>query len=90
MKILKVFEEKLRYKNYSNNSIKLYISYLKLFLEIEKIKDPYQVRTQQIISFLENYPYTSCSQQNQYIGALKLFAKYILNKKDIHLVKLTI
>lgn len=51
MKILKVFEEKLRYKNYSNNSIKLYISYLKLFLEIEKIKDPYQVRTQQIILF---------------------------------------
>lgn len=88
MKILKVFEEKLRYKNYSNNSIKLYISYLKLFLEIEKIKDPYQVRTQQIISFLENYPYTSCSQQNQYIGALKLFAKYILNKKDIHLSKI--
>jgi site-specific recombinase XerD len=88
MKILKVFEEKLRYKNYSNNSIKLYISYLKLFLEIEKIKDPYQIRTQQIISFLENYPYTSCSQQNQYIGALKLFAKYILNKKDIHLSKI--
>jgi hypothetical protein len=65
MKILKVFEEKLRYKNYSNNSIKLYISYLKLFLETEKIKDPYQVRTQQIVSFLEKYPYTSCSQQNQ-------------------------
>jgi integrase/recombinase XerD len=88
MKILKIFEEKLRYKNYSNNSIKLYISYLKLFLETEKIKDPYQIRTQQIISFLENYPYTSCSQQNQYIGALKLFAKYILNKKDIHLSKI--
>jgi site-specific recombinase XerD len=88
MKILKIFEEKLRYKNYSNNSIKLYISYLKLFLETEKIKDPYQVRTQQIVSFLEKYPYTSCSQQNQYIGALKLFAKYILNKKDIHLSKI--
>jgi hypothetical protein len=56
MKILKIFEEKLRYKNYSNNSIKLYISYLKLFLETEKIKDPYQVRTQQIVSFLEKYP----------------------------------
>jgi integrase/recombinase XerD len=88
MKILKIFEEKLRYKNYSNNSIKLYISYLKLFLETEKIKDPYQVRTQQIVSFLEKYPYTSRSQQNQYIGALKLFSKYILNKKDIHLSKI--
>lgn len=48
MKILKIFEEKLRYKNYSNNTIKLYVSYLKLFLEKEDIKDPYQVRTQQI------------------------------------------
>jgi hypothetical protein len=37
MKILKIFEEKLRYKNYSDKSIKLYTSYLKLFLEKEKI-----------------------------------------------------
>ena len=88
MKILKIFEEKLRYKNYSDKSIRLYTSYLRLFLEKEKIKDPYQVRTQQIISFLENHQYTSTSQQNQYIGALKLFARYILNKKDIHLSKI--
>ena len=88
MKILKIFEEKLRYKNYSEKSIKLYSSYLKFFLECEGIKDPYQVRTQQIIIFLENHHYSSCSQQNQYIGALKLFAKYILNKKDIHLTKI--
>lgn len=88
MKILKIFEEKLRYKNYSDKSIRLYTSYLKLFLEKEKIKDPYQVTTQQITLFLEKYPYSSTSQQNQYIGALKLFARYILNKKDIHLSKL--
>lgn len=88
MKILKIFEEKLRYKNYSDRSTRLYVSYLKLFLEKEEIKDPYQVRTQQIVSFLEKYPYTSHSQQNQYIGALKLFAKFILGKKDIHLSKI--
>ena len=88
MKILKIFEEKLRYKNYSNRSITLYVSYLKLFLEKEKIKDPYQVRTQQIVLFLEKYQYTSPSQQNQYIGALKLFAKHILDKRDIHLSKI--
>lgn len=88
MKILKIFEEKLRYKNYSDKSIKLYVSYLKLFLERENIKDPYQIRTQQIISFLEKYPYTSKSQQNQYIGTLKCFAKFILGKKDVHLSKI--
>ena len=32
MKILKIFEEKLRYKNYSEKSIKLYVSYLSSFL----------------------------------------------------------
>lgn len=88
MKILKIFEEKLRYKNYSEKSIRLYLSYLKSFIEYGGIKDSYQVRTQQIVSFLENHQYSSCSQQNQYIGALKLFAKYILNKKDIHLTKI--
>ena len=88
MKILKIFQEKLRYKNYSEKSINLYTTYLKNFLEINGIKDPYQIRTQQIISFLETHQYSSTSQQNQYIGTLKLFAKYILDKKDIHLTKI--
>lgn len=88
MKILKIFEDKLRYKNYSENSIKLYVSYLKSFIDKELIKDPYSVTTNQIIHFLENQTYTSVSQQNQYVGCLKLFAKYILNKKEIHLLKI--
>jgi site-specific recombinase XerD len=88
MKILKIFEEKLRYKNYSERSITLYVSYLSFFLKEEGIKDPYQITTNRIVIFLENKSYTSISQQNQYIGCLKLFAKYILNKKDIHLSKI--
>lgn len=88
MKILKIFEEKLRYKNYSESSIKLYVSYLSSFLSDENVKDPYGVTTQKIINFLEKKSYSSTSQQNQYIGCLKLFAKYILNKKDIHLSKI--
>ena len=88
MKILKIFEEKLRYKNYSERSITLYVSYLSFFLKEEGIKDPYQITTNRIVIFLENKSYTSISQQNQYIGCLKLFAKYILNKKDIHISKI--
>lgn len=88
MKILKIFEDKLRYKNYSENSIRLYVTYLKSFIEKQLIKDPYSVTTNYIIYFLENQTYTSVSQQNQYIGCLKLFAKYILNKKEIHLSKI--
>jgi integrase/recombinase XerD len=88
MKILEIFTEKLRYKNYSPQTIKVYKSYLNNFLKFNNIKDPHQVTTNQIIKFLESYNFTSTSQQNQYIGCLKLFAKYVLNKKDIHLSKI--
>ena len=88
MKILKIFEEKLRYKNYSEKTINLYVSYLSFFLIQEDVKDAYGVTTQKIVNFLENKSYSSTSQQNQYIGCLKLFAKYVLNKKDIHLSKI--
>jgi len=88
MKILEIFTEKLRYKNYSPRTIDVYKSYLGNFIKINSIKDPYQVTTNQIVKFLESYNFKSTSQQNQYIGCLKLFAKYILNKKDIHLSKI--
>jgi integrase/recombinase XerD len=88
MKILEIFTEKLRYKNYSPRTIDVYKSYLKNFLQLNNIKDPYQTTTNQIVKFLESYNFKSTSQQNQYIGCLKLFARYILNKKDIHLSKI--
>jgi site-specific recombinase XerD len=88
MKILEIFTEKLRYKKYSPRTINIYKSYLNNFIQFNNIKDPYQVTTNQIVNFLETYNFTSTSQQNQYIGCLKLFAKYILNKKNIHLSKI--
>lgn len=63
MKILKIFEEKLRYKNYSERSIKVYTSYLSQFLIEEYVKDPYQITTSKIIKFLESKSYSSTSQQ---------------------------
>jgi DNA polymerase elongation subunit (family B) len=71
MKVLEIFQEKLRYKNYSPKTITVYCSYLSSFLIHNKIKDPYQVTTKQIIEFLESYNFKSTSQQNQYIGCLK-------------------
>ena len=88
MQILKIFEKKLRYKNYSTRTINMYKSCLFNFFKLKSIKDPYQVRTKDIIEFLEGHDFSSISQQNQYIGSLKLFAKFILNKKDIHLSKI--
>jgi len=88
MKVLEIFENKLRYKNYSQRTIGVYKSYLKNFINSCNIKDYHNVTTKQIVNFLENHKFSSTSQQNQYIGCLKLYAKYILNKKDIHLSKI--
>ena len=62
MKILKIFEEKLRYKNYSEKTINLYVSYLSFFLIQEDVKDAYGVTTKKIVNFLENKSYSSTSQ----------------------------
>lgn len=88
MKILEIFENKLRYKNYSENTIKVYKQTLLQYLKEVNCKDPYRISTKEIIEYLENKSFSSVAQQNQFIGCLKLFAKYILNKKDIHLNKI--
>lgn len=88
MKILEIYVKKLRYMRYAERTIEVYEWYLKEFLECQKIKDPYQVSLRQITVYLENRSYTSVSQQNQVIGSLKLFAKYILDKKQVHLDKI--
>ena len=62
MKILEVFEQKLRYKNYSDKTIKTYLSYLKQFIQTQNIKDPYQVTTKQICEFLHTNKFTHTYQ----------------------------
>ena len=88
MKVLEIFENKLRYKNYSKNTIKVYKQTLHQYFKETECKDPYRISTKEIVNYLESKPFTSVAQQNQFIGCLKLFARYILNKKDIHLDKI--
>jgi len=88
MKVLEVFENKLRYKNYSQRTIDVYKSYLKNFINVCDIKDYHNVTTAQIVNFLVKHKFSSISQQNQYIRYLKLYARYVLNKKDSHLSKI--
>ena len=88
MKALEIFENKLRYKNYSQNTIKVYKQTLFQYFKETNCKDPYRVSTKEIVSYLESKSFSSVSQQNQFIGCLKLFARYILNKKDVHLDKI--
>lgn len=88
MRILEIYKEKLRFKNYSQRTIEVYSHYFEQFLLNKNIKDAYQVSLNDIVSYLQSFNYTSISQQNQIIGSLKLFAKYILGKKDVHLNKI--
>lgn len=88
MKILEVYKQKLRYKNYSERTIETYSCYLEKFLVTEGITDPYQVSLKTIKEYLHTRNYSSISKQNQIIGSLKLFARYILNKKNVHLDKI--
>ncbi len=88
MKVLEILENKLRYKNYSDNTIKVYKQTLSQYLKETGCKDPYRVSTKDIVGYLEFKSFSSVAQQNQFIGCLKLFARYILNKKDIHLDKI--
>ena len=88
MKILDIFEKRLRYKNYSERTIQMYIHYVKKFLIDTKTTDAYQLSTKTLVKYINEYSYSSISQQNQIINSLKLFYKYILNKSDIHLDKI--
>lgn len=88
MKVLEIFKNRLRFKNYSNRTIKTYCSYVNRFIVDNKISDPYQLTLKQLNNYLISYKYSSISQQNQIINSLKLFYRLVLNKSNIHLDKI--
>ncbi|WP_271407418.1 tyrosine-type recombinase/integrase [Tenacibaculum soleae] len=87
MKVVEIYIKKLTNKNYSSKTIETYVCYLEKFLH-RLNKNPYHITTKDIENYLLSNKYSSISQQNQVIGSLKLYAKYILNKKAIHLNKI--
>ena len=74
-------------RNYSKRTIDTYIHYLEKALKSIG-KNPYHITLKDIEVYLLKQEFSSISQQNQIIGSLKLFAKYILGKKDVHLDKI--
>lgn len=87
MKCVEKYKIILTNKNYSKRTIDTYVHYLQKALDVLE-KNPYHITLKDIEDYLINQVYSSVSQQNQIIGSLKLFAKYILNKKDVHLDKI--
>lgn len=86
-KIVEIYKKNLIVKNYSKNTIDTYVGYVDKFLN-DMNKNPYHLTTKELLYYLLNYKYTSISQQNQIISSIKLFYKYILDKRDIHLDKI--
>lgn len=80
-KIIKICNQKLIYLNYSDSTRNTYIHYIKQFLHSIKDKQVIHCNSKDFQSYLDNYNFTSISQQNQIINAIRFLYKYGLNKK---------
>jgi integrase/recombinase XerD len=80
MKILKICEQKLKYLNYSINTSKLYLKYIDDFIRVIN-KYPQHYNSKDFQNYLDNYNFTSISQQNQIINAIRFLYREVLNKK---------
>lgn len=77
---LEVMERRMRFRNYSGQTIKTYTSYASKFLNSFE-SDAYHIPTKEAKKYLENYKYSSVSQQNQIISAIKFLYREVLNSK---------
>ena len=80
-KIVKICEEKFTYLNYSNRTKEVYLHYIKEFVRYCGDKRVTHINSNDFQSYLDNYNFTSVSQQNQVINAIRFLYKFGLNKK---------
>jgi len=80
-KIIKICEEKFIYLNYSPKTRKNYLSHIRPFLESLGNKQIIHCNSQDFQSHLDNYKFTSLSQQNQVINSIRFLYKEVLGKK---------
>lgn len=74
---LEKYESKLRFKKYSENTIKTYVYYASDFLNNFNT-DIYHISKAKAIEFISNKKYSSTAYQNQYISAVKSIYKYVV------------
>jgi integrase/recombinase XerD len=81
---LRKYENVLRVKNYADNTVNIYCHYLSVFLKSFDC-DAYHISKSKAIDWMQSFNYTSVSQQNQLINAIKLFYKFIIKTelKDV-------
>ena len=80
-KIIKICEEKFIYLNYSPKTRDNYLSHIRSFLNSIGDKQIIHCNSNDFQSYLDSYKFTSVSQQNQVINAIRFLYKFGLNKK---------
>jgi len=80
-KIIKICEQKFIYLNYSPRTKENYVRHIKDFIDSIGEKQIIHCNSQDFQSYLDNYKFTSISQQNQVINAIRFLYKFGLNKK---------
>jgi len=78
--IYKICEQKLYFLNYSKHTVSIYLHYINCFLQ-NVGKNIQRVNSNDFQSYIDNYKFTSVSQQNQIISSIKFLYKHGLNKK---------
>lgn len=77
---LSICEQKLKYFNYSDHTIRLYIHYINQFLQSQS-KSAAHLNADDFNSYLIGYKFSSVSQQNQVINAIRFLYSHALNRK---------
>jgi integrase/recombinase XerD len=77
---LKICEQKLKYLNYSEKTIKVYLYYINNFI-LNQEKSTLHLNSVDFQSYLDGYKFTSISQQNQVINSIRFLYKDVLGKK---------
>lgn len=80
-KIIKICTEKFIFLNYSKRTSDIYLCYIKQFLDSLNDIQIIHCNSKHFQYFIDNYKFTSISQQNQVINAIRFLYKYGLNKK---------
>ena len=80
-KIIKICEQKFIYLNYSKRTSDNYLSHIRKFIKSIDNKQIIHLNSNDFQSYLDNYKFTSISQQNQIINSIRFLYKEVLNKK---------
>lgn len=79
-KIIEQYSNKIKYFNYSDRTNEMYSHYVLKFLQ-KVNKYPQHLTSDDFEKYLFNYNFSSMSQQNQIINALKFLYEKVLNKQ---------